>query len=167
MDKQQKIENLTKEYASAFDVLTKLKAQLSADAENMRLKYRDQFKSASENLANLNDELLEAISDSPEIFVKPQTQTLNGIKVGFRKAQDELVYKVSEEAVIKLVESELKDKADVLVEVKKSLIVSAVKNLEPDELKRIKCIVEKNDLIPLIKTADSAVDSFIKKLIAE
>ena len=167
MDKQQKIELLTKDYASAFDTLTKLKAQLSADAENMRLKYRDQFKTASESVARLNDELIEAIKDAPELFIKPQTQTFNGIKVGFRKAQDELVYKVSEEMVIKLIEKELEDKADVLIDTKKSLVVSAVKNLEPDELKKIKCTIEQNDLIPLIKTADNAVDGFIKKLIAE
>lgn len=167
MEKQQKIEMLTKEYASAFDTLTKLKAQLSADAENMRLKYRDQFKTASEQVARLNDELIEAINDSPELFVKPQTQTLNGIKVGFRKAQDELVLKVSEEKVIELIETELEDKSEVLIDTKKTLVVAAVKNLEPDELKKIKCTIEKNDLIPLIKTADSAVDSFIKKLISE
>lgn len=165
--KQSRIDKLAAQYASASDNLAAIKNALTADVEVIRIKYKDQLKSVADSLTSAAKNLEEAIVESPELFVKIKTQTLHGIKLGFRKATDELVYKLDEEAIIELIKEELPKKKKLLIKTEEKLIKTAIKNLSEEELKKIECEIEVNDDIVIIKSADDVIDKFVKQLTAE
>lgn len=166
-DKQFKIDALAKEYSTASDSLAAIKTALTNDVEAIRLKYIDRLKQAADTLTSAAKNLDAAIVESPELFVKVKTQTLHGIKFGFRKAPDELVYKIDEESIIELIKEELPKKKKLLIKTEEKLVKAAIKNLSEDELKKIECEIEKNDDVVLIKSADDIIDKFVKQLTAE
>lgn len=167
LQKQENISRLAKEYAGASDSLAIIKNSLVADVESIKLKYRQQLKLASDNIVAATEKLESAIVGSPELFVNAKTQTLHGIKLGFRKATDELVFNTDEENIIDLIKEMLPRKKKLLIKTEEKLIKTAIKNLSEDELKTIDCALEVNDDVVFIKSADDVIDKFVKQLTAE
>lgn len=165
--KQIRLEKLADEYSKASDNLASIKNALTRDVEAIRLKHIDNLKNAADSLTSASKNLEVAIIESPEIFVKSKTQTLHGIKFGFRKATDELVYKIDEESIIDLIKEELPKKKKLLIKTEEKLVKAAIKNLNEDELAKIECEIEKNDDVVFIKSADDIIDKFVKQLTAE
>ncbi len=164
--KQSVLDELAAQYAEAFDGLASIKNAMTSEIEMISLKYKEKLKTAADNLVAATTALESAIVDSPEVFVKSKTQTLHGIKLGFRKATDELVYNADEETTIELIKSELPKKKKLLIKTEEKLIKTAVKNLSEGELQLIECEIEKNDDVVFIKSADDIIDKFVKQLMA-
>lgn len=164
--KQVLLDMLSAHYALAFDDLATIKNAMTSEIEMISLKYKDKLKASADKLVAATTDLERAIVDSPEIFVKSKTQTLHGIKFGFRKATDELVYNADEETTIQLIKDELPRKKKLLIKTEEKLVKTAIKNLPEDELKSIECEIEKNDDVVFIKSADDIIDKFVKQLMA-
>ena len=165
--KQSILDKLANEYSNASNNLAAVKNALTRDVEAVRLKHIDNLKHAADSLALASKNLEAAIIKSPEIFIESKTQTLHGIKFGFRKATDELVYKIDEESIIDLIKEELPKKKKLLIKTEEKLVKSAIKNLTEDDLSKIECEIEKNDDVVFIKSADDIIDKFVKQLTAE
>lgn len=157
-------EVLTANYSSVTDSLAAVRDELKQEAEKLREKYKPKLKKLIDAAAESKAELEAAIVDNPELFVEPKTRTISGIKIGFRKESDELVYNNDEASIIALIKEFLPKKKNVLIKVDEKLVKTALKKLSAEELKSIDCVIEEGDDVVYIGTADSEIDKFIQSL---
>lgn len=161
-----RIEALARLYADARAALAATVSGLNDEIEQVKRKYlpriKDQVARAKEHGSGLHN----AIEGAPELFVKPRTVVVHGLKVGFEKGKGKVTFD-SAEKVIELIEKHLADKADVLIITKKRPNKDAIAALEVSELKRIGCAVTGTGDAVVIKDTASDVDKLVAALLAE
>ena len=111
------------------------------------------------------DELREAIAANPELFERPRTRALEGIKVGYRKQPGRV--ECDEERSIARIRKLYPDREADLVRVRESLIRSALKNLDAKTLASIGAtVIQVADQI-VIAAADDDLDKLVDALLSD
>ena len=111
------------------------------------------------------DAMREDVEAHPELWEKPRTRALHGVKVGMRQLPGKLV--IDEAAAPGLIKRFLPDHYKALVKVETKLVKAAVKNLKPAMLERIGGrIAELGDEV-VIAVPKSAVDKLVEALLAD
>ena len=111
------------------------------------------------------DELSAWIDEHADLFRKPRTRALHGVKLGLRQLPGRL--EIDEETAIELIRERMPDRAKTLIKVTEKLQAGPVKNLQPAMLARIGGrIVEPGDET-VIRIAKSDVDKLVEALLAE
>lgn len=82
--------------------------------------------------AQLND----LLAISPQLFVKPRSLAVDGVKAGFRKAEDRLDWD-DETIVAKRILTLLPQRYDLLVRTQVSLVADALAELDAEDLQKI------------------------------
>lgn len=160
----EEIEDACKSYSEANETLTEIKSQLQTEVEAIKAKYYKRVKNAIEGVVDAHTELHSVIDGSPELFVKPKTVIFHGVKVGFQKGKDTLEIKNQAKTIALIEELYDEERAAELVKVEKVPVVDVIKALPEEELKDIKCRINKGTDTVVIKTVDTEVDKFIKSL---
>jgi hypothetical protein len=106
------------------------------------------------------------IDDSPELFVKPRTVTVHGVKVGFQKGRGGLVV-ADLGKTVKLIRQHFAGKFDVLVKTTHKLVKKAIGNLPADDLKKIAVQIDGTDDVIVIEDTASDVDKLVSALLEE
>jgi arsenate reductase-like glutaredoxin family protein len=104
------------------------------------------IKSAAARTRDTKARLEAAIESHPELFRKPKTQTIEGIKIGFAKGRGKVI--IGENAS-KLIQKHFPDRFDDLVKTTHKPIASSLQKLTAGELQRIGC--------QLIDTGDQVI----------
>lgn len=81
-------------------------------------------------------QLTELLVRSPHLFVRPRSLAVDGVKAGYRKAEDTLDWDDAE-VVAKRILALLPQQYDLLVRTEVSLVVDALGALSPDDLQKI------------------------------
>ncbi|MCI0450506.1 MAG: hypothetical protein L0Y79_12125 [Chlorobi bacterium] len=167
MSNLNEIETLTKEFSEASDSLTLLKKELGSEIETAKSKYFKKIKDLAEVVVLKKSELEQAIISGRHLFIKPKTLVISGVKVGFQKTKDKIVWD-DEEHVAYLIEKVMgKGTAEMLVKTEKKPIKESLMKLGEDELSKIACRIEKGEDKVVIKTVDSEIDKFVNSLMKE
>lgn len=162
--RMREIEDLTTSYSQDYNEFAQVKRDIDNELARIKTKYGTRLNSLSQQLADKGAALTEAISNNPDLFDKPKTRVFAGIKVGFRKGTDTVEIH-DEDTTVKLIEENFpKEKSETLIKVEKSVIKSALKTLEKDELKKVGCDQKKGEETVVIASIESAVDKFITAL---
>ena len=111
------------------------------------------------------DELREYIEARPELFERPRTRALHGVKLGRRQLPGKLV--IDEAAAPGLIKRFLPDHYKALVKVETKLVKAAVKNLKPAMLERIGGQIAELGDETVIAVPKSAVDKLVEALLAD
>ena len=146
--------------AAADDIVAPLNAALDALKRDHVPALRLAIGRATECL----DVPKRLIAEHPEIFVKPKTQVLHGLRIGFMKERDVVVVH-NEDATIEMIEAALPDKAAVLIGTEKALRKTALATLTDDELVMIGAARKPGDDVPFIAPVDSEVEKFVSKMV--
>ena len=111
--------------------------------------------------------LRDALADSPELFVKPRTRALEGIKVGFRKLPGR--FEMADEGrTIKRIRERMPEREDEFVRVKESVDRAALKKLATGELARIGVtLVETGDEVVIAVAKTDLLDKLVEALLVE
>ena len=80
--------------------------------------------------------LTDALACSPHLFVKPRSLAVDGVKAGYRKAEDTLDWD-EDEVVARRIGALLPQHYDLLVRTQVSLVVDALVTLDAENLRRI------------------------------
>ena len=110
--------------------------------------------------------LREAVEASPDLFRRPKTQTLEGIKVGYRKKPGKIEI-ADEAASIALVRKKLAGKTGVLINVAESLDKNALRNLGVRELATIAVSLGEDTDAVVVGLPKSPAGKTLDALIAE
>lgn len=161
------LEVLCRDYARARGVLAERVTTLRAEVASVKRRRLPGIKTACAEAADLRDQLRIAIKFTPELFVKPRTFTLHGIKVGYQKGKGKLVWDDEEKVVKRILAMvpELDD--DLFIETVQKPRKEALLTLDAATLKRLGCRIEGTDDQILVKSADSEVDKLVAQILEE
>lgn len=130
---------------------------LKADAMPM---IREAIDRASTAWSGLEAEIVA----HPELFVKPRTVSMHGIKFGYGKGKGGLEIDDADRTCA-LIRKHLPDQAEVLIAAKYSPVKDAIAQLLPADLKRIGVNIKGTGDQVVIRPADGEIDKIVKALI--
>lgn len=122
------------------------------------------IKRALAKAAESEAKLRALIEDHPECFVKPKTQVLAGIKVGYAKGKGAISFEDAD-SVVARIKKHFPDQVDVLIRTKEEPVKDALSNMSAADLKKIGVTVSDADDKCVVKPVDSEVDKMVDALL--
>lgn len=160
----QDIEARAKRYADHRANLASQVGDLNDALAAIKRKHLPAIKRTLARVAEEQDALKALIDDAPQLFVKPRTRVLHGVKLGFAKGKGSIQFDDAER-VCALIVKHLPDQADVLFTVRRKPVVAAIAQLAAADIKRIGCrVIDSGDQV-VIKPVDSDVDKLVDALL--
>ena len=160
------IDRRARAYADARESLTALVTELTGAIESMKRQALPDIKRAVARAAGHHDALKGLIEAAPELFVKPRTVTLHGIRVGYVKGKGGIAWDDAD-AVVAAIQRHLPEQAEALIRWTAKPLKEAINQLDVSELKKIGCrVVDTGDQI-VIKPVDSEVDKLVDALLKD
>lgn len=161
------IENLADEFASARLNLIDRAAILKSEIEHITQRELPGLRRAAEQAAEAEDKLRNAINGARDLFEKPRSQVMSGIRCGVMKQKGQVVID-DEAATITRIRKQLpKDQAELLIRVRESVHKPGVYDLTAADLKRLGIRIEDTDDAVVVKPVTSALDKLIDAWLAE
>lgn len=162
----QEIERRAKTYAEARAALAELAGELNAGIEALKRQSLPGLRRAVARAAEQHDALKALIEAAPDLFAKPRTQTLHGVRLGYMKGKGGIEWEDAD-AVVAAIQKHLPDQAEALIRWTGKPLKEALNQLGVAELKRIGCrVVDTGDVV-FIKPTDSAVDKMVDALLKD
>lgn len=159
------IDALAEALHEARDDLREIVASAEEEIAEIRRNYAPSIKAAAEKTAQATAALYRAVHDNPDLFRRPKTTVLYGIRVGWRKRKGTLAIHDAE-ATVRLIERHLPDRTDALLKVTKRPVKSALNGLSVAELKRIGVEITRDIDEPVVEPTDSEIDKLVEALLA-
>ncbi|KAF7600610.1 MAG: hypothetical protein CGU28_03200 [Candidatus Dactylopiibacterium carminicum] len=158
------IERQAERYSEARETLAGLLTELQATTEAIKSDRLPAIRRAIRRASEQHDKLRALIEEAPDLFAKPKSRVLHGIKVGFQKSKGKIEFDDPDRVVL-LIERHFPEQADVLIATSKKPAKDALANLTGAELKRLGInVIEGGDVL-LIRPVDSAVDKMVDALL--
>ncbi|MBF0516360.1 MAG: hypothetical protein HQK97_04450 [Nitrospirae bacterium] len=160
------IEKQTKEYADAWKLWKERIEALEAEKEAAVRKHIHGIKNALNKVKEKRGTLSAAIESAPELFERPRTLVVHGIKVGLQKSKGTLECD-DKNKTISLIKKHLSDQVETLINIKETLSKTAMLSLSAAELKKVGAqITDTGDKV-VIKSTDSEIEKLLKVLLKE
>jgi hypothetical protein len=160
------LDSLTKAYAKARQALSERVAELQSELTSIRNRKIGGIKTAAAQASNLQAELRTFVEANPDLFTRPRTMTLSGIKVGYQKGKGSLDWDDNTK-VVELIRKHLPEQADVLIITEEKPSADALRQLSAKELAKIGVRIENASDQVLVKATDSEVDKLVAKILEE
>ncbi|BET67187.1 hypothetical protein ASA1KI_21050 [Opitutales bacterium ASA1] len=162
----QQIEAQAKVFSKSRDVLAERVQSLQMEVENLRRRRIPGIKSAAYEAGEQKAELERLIAASPELFVKPRTITVHGIRLGLEKGKGAIEFG-DEEGVIKRIGKVCPELRDILVKTTEKLVKKALKQLDAATLAKIGCTVQEIDDQVVVRVQGDEIDKLVAKILEE
>lgn len=165
----ERIEQLARTYAVQRGGLVELVNGLHNEIERAKAKYLASIRAGVAATKDAESALQVAIERAPDLFVKPRTVTLHGVKLGFQKGKGGIEFDEAEKVVARIerVYAEDDTMLEQLLRVKKSPNKEALEALDVASLKRLGCTVREAGDQVVIKPADGEVDKLVAALLKD
>ncbi|MBI5689285.1 MAG: host-nuclease inhibitor Gam family protein [Verrucomicrobia bacterium] len=161
-----RVDTLAKSYALARRKVAENLADLEGEIAALKRSHLGRIKDAAAVAADLQARLRSAVESAPELFVKPRTFSLHGIKVGYQKGKGRLECDDTEK-VVERIAKHFPELQETAVRVKCELVKDALMNLDAATLKKLGCtIVDTGDQV-IVKAADTETDKLVARLLDE
>ena len=161
------IEQATKLYADNRELLILRVQELHDRIEELKREHLADIKEAAADTANAKGSLEALIDDSRNLFVKPRSIIISGIKVGLQKGKGGIEYE-DEAAVIRLIRKHLpEEQHELLIRVVEKVIKKNLGDLDVATLKKIGVTVQGTGDAVLVKPVDSDVDKIVNAMLKE
>ncbi len=164
MSTMNEIDTLTRRYADARAAVAEIVAKMHEGIEAIKRDNLPALKRAIGRAAERDAELRALVEDAPQLFVKPRTVVMHGIKVGYQKGKGAITF-TDADTVVRLIRKHLPEQADVLIKTTEKVVKAGLKELEVKDLKRIGCAVEVTGDMVVISPTDSDVDKLVTALL--
>lgn len=160
------IETKAKALASARAELAERVGRIREEQEAIKRKLLTGVRNALARARDAYDALHEAISESPDLFEKPKTRTLHGVRLGWMKQRGKLEWD-DDRALIDALRKLLGEEAEGFIRRTEKPIAARLQDLPARDLRRLGVRVADDTDVVVIKTADDALDKLIDALIGD
>jgi len=160
------IEKLAKEFSNARTVLRDRVEILNDGITALKKRCLPGIRSAVDQAKEKQAKLFDAITDSPDLFVKPRTMTLFGIRFGIEKQKGKLSWD-DKGIVVKLIKKLFPDSWETYIKVKEDPRKKTLATLPSADLKKLSIQVTETGDAVVIKPVDSEVDKLVDALLNE
>ena len=157
------LEKRAKALADARELLAGIVGDLEMSIEALKRDSMRDLKAAVRAWSEQHDRMKTLIEENPDLFKKPKSVVMHGIKLGYRKGTGGIEFDDAEQ-VVKLIRKNFPEQFDVLVKVKETPVKDALAQLTVAELKKLGVTVEETGDEVFIKPTDGAVDKLVAAL---
>lgn len=167
MATMKEIEPLAEKFNAVREALAGVLMAHEEEKRELAKKYLARIKKLVGDARTAREALANAITESPDLFEKPRTRTLQGVKFGFQKGKGTIEWD-AEDAVIKRIRAQLpKDQAELLIRIRESVHKPAVYDLAASDLKRLGIRVVGDGDEVVIKDAAGELDKLVEALMKD
>ena len=160
------IGKLCRAYSDARDDLEQITESVRSERRRAVREKMRALKGAVARVSATRDALKDAVEGAPELFEKPRTRAIDGIKVGFRKLPGKI--EIADEArSVRRVREKLPAMAEVLIVTRESLDRNALKRLSVKELASIGATLADDEDEVVVKAASTDIDKLVDALLAD
>lgn len=160
------IELRAKRYADARASLAAIVSDLTAGIEALKRQALPEIKRAVARASEHYDALHGLVESTPELFARPRTVTLHGVRVGYAKGKGGIAWD-DPDAVVAAIQKHLPEQAEALIRWTGKPLKEAINQLDVATLKKIGCrVVGTGDQI-VIKPVDGEVDKLVDALLKD
>lgn len=156
----------TEDFASARTKLAERITSLSDELASVKKRHIALIRKAVQVAKEKQGLLTSALEEAPELFTKPRTVIISGIKVGYQKGKGEIEWE-DDDQVVRLIKKHFSEQADVLIKTTEKPLKKALAQLTVAELKKLGITVEETGDHVFIKPTDSDVDKYVNMLLKE
>lgn len=160
------IEQAARDYAANARALRDEQEAFDKRVDEIKEEYIGKIMNLAKKAAESKQLLLTIISDAQELFQKPKTQTISGVKVGFIKQKGKLEVP-NMEATIRILRSDYKDIAAAAIRVKEDIVKEVLGSLPGDDLKKLGVTITADMDKAVAALTDGALEKMINKVIDE
>lgn len=160
------IDVLARKYADARAAVAKRVADYQDDFRALQKKHVPGIKQTAGVAAQRQSELQAEIAQHPELFVRPRTMNLHGIKLGFQKGKGSIACDDPAQAVERI-EKHFGDDAPAYLIITKKPKTSALIELDVATLKKLGLSVQDTGDAVVIKAVDGDVEKLVAQLLEE
>ena len=162
----QEIEAKAKAFADARAQLAERVQNLRDEQESVKRKLLTGIRNSLARFRDAHTQLLELITDHPDLFDKPKTRTLHNVRLGWMKQRGKL--DIEDPArVIELIQKLLPEQQEALIRTTQSPDRRALAWLPVRDLKRIGVSVTEDTEAPFVKPADDGIDKLLDALLSD
>ena len=162
------IEKLAKEFSDARKTLRNRVEVLDEGLRALKKRYLPGIRSAVEIAKEKQTSLSDSIAESRDLFVKPRTMTLFGIRFGIEKQKGKLEWENGAvPGIVKLIKKLFPDSWEIYVKVKEDPRKKTLATLSSSDLKKLGIQVTETGDAVVIKPVDSEVDKLVDALLNE
>ena len=158
------IETRARKYAEARDTLRDLCAALNDGIAALQKEHLPGIRKAVRRASEAESHLKALVESAPELFQKPKTVTLHGVRLGYMKGKGGIAWD-DNDAVVNAIIKYLPEQAEALIRWTGKPLKEALNQLDVASLKKIGCRVVDTGEIVFIKAVDSAVDKMVEALL--
>lgn len=166
MGKIFEIESLVIEYTKARQRLIERYNELEKAIGELKRGASGSIRKASLDVVGKKQRLECMIAENKELFQKPKTTTIHGVKIGFQKGKGKLEWDDAAQ-VVKLIRKHFPKQADLLIKVEEKPAAKALANLDVAELKTLGVNVHDAGDQVVVKPMESKIDDLINELCKE
>lgn len=154
-------------YAKAREVLAERFMRLEAEVQAIHNRFLPGIKGAAAVAVDAQARLSAQIAGHAELFVRPRTMTLHGIKLGYQKGKGKIIWGNEAKLLAAIRRNFAQDLADTLIAKEEHPVKDALAQLPADELKRLGVSVEGTGDQIIIKASDSEIDKLVARILKE
>lgn len=158
------IEQAAKAARAARLVLTDRVTTLQDEIEAAKKRKLPGIKTAVADVKEADAKLLAMLQLAPQLFVRPKSVVLHGIKLGYKKGSGSLEI-ADVDSLVKLVRKHFPEQFDLLVKTKHTPIKKALQNMATGDLKKLGVTVEGTTEVCFIQDATDSVDKLVAALL--
>jgi len=154
------------------DKLAALLANLQSEIDTVKTGHMVAIRRAARQIAQHHNELSDLIAANPELFVKPRSYVVDGLKFGMQKQKGSLQWKDDQalcQRIGKLAEGGAIsiEQASLCIKTSEKPVAAGLEQLDAGLLKRLGVTIAADTDAPLIKSVDSEVEKAINAVIRE
>lgn len=159
------IETLAQRYAEIYRELEGSVQALEDGVRALKRKLLPAIRRLAEESAVRKGELLAAVSAAPDLFEKPRTQIMSGVKVGLQKRRGTIAIDDEAATIRRIRELLPRDQAELVIRVRESVHKPAVYDLTAGDLKRLGIKIESDTDEAIAKIAGEDIERMVDALL--
>ena len=158
------VEKKAQAFADAREDLMDVISKMKSEMKEISVKYGKDVRKAVRKTADCLSKLKTEIDSNRDLFDKPKTQVFSGIKCGLQKKVGKIVVEDPEQTIA-LIKKSLPKYKDILIKTTESVVVSSMKVLQADELKKIGAQVTADVNNIFVKPVDGSVEKITQAVL--
>lgn len=160
------ITDLARDLAQSRRSLSQAVGLAQAAIEEVKTKHLFLIETLTSQAGEDFDKLFAAVEASPDLFRKPRTRELHGIRVGFAKGKGKIEWNDASQ-VVTLIKKHLPAQAETLIKTNEKPVKSALNGLSAADLKRIGVTVTEAGDRVVVTPVDGELDRLVEALLSD
>ncbi len=154
---------IRKAHARANTLVGEYEAELLV----LEKRYTARLEAAAQTIADATAEVEFLVASSPDLFVKPKTAEVFGIKVGWVKQPGQVMIENEPDTIARIEKALAPKEAAGLIKVTKKLVKKALSALPGDVLKKIGVAIGVDTDLPVVKPTEGDAAKKLAALLKE